>query len=443
MISHSYDGGGFAEARLALSQRERLLTSAMLEWANSTKYKVDDVLHFIQSEELRLPNGRVVDFRGGNARFEANPHEDFFSAWNCFEEADKALVIRIFANRLSELIEKVASSELRIDDQKVPDAWQKLFGFIGKLLIIDADIEIFNKQNGYCNISKAVVGLQESFDQAGTLPFTQHSDATRFSELLGALQSDDRFKQRWANILDSGCSWLNCPDLTLQTNYFGAWRAYCLMPNAASLDELRHVARRLCEITNAKYSSEEILNRQGASLVCTPSNSMDGMIPQVFGELKNEYPWLPQRPEVRREVEGKLRLLSESDGQKIADMCRLINETSGPLSGNLRPADWNTCLELARKIVSEYENKPVSNPPAYIPFDDMYFEMLVQNYSQRIAEISKKIYEICGLGNTTPRGRLDNLEDNASMVIAPYSAIESAAQAEIPIGFPGVSFVED
>lgn len=426
MISQSNYDGQLEWDRADLSQRERALTSGIAAWATSTSYKVDDVLHFIQSEELRLPNGTVLDLRGRNQDF----HKDFFRAIGYFEAKDKALVIRTFAHRLSELIESIARGESLIDNQNFPNAWQKLFGFIDKLR---ADDGILNQQNGYCNISKAVVGLQESFDKAGTMPFEDSFEQATFSELLGALQSDDRFKARWVTIIDSGRLWRHgSPDPTLQTHYIGAWQAYCLMPNAASLDELRYVARRLCEITTKEFDEEEILNRRGVSFVCTPSNSMADMIPQVFAELSDEYPWLPERPEVRREVEGKLRLLSESDGQKIADMCRLINETSGPLSSYRRPADWNACLALARRIVSEYENKARLNPPEHtLPFDDLSLQILAHDESPQVAEISKTIYEICQPENT-PKSHWEKLPEYAKMVIWPPSVLESAAQAEIP-----------
>lgn len=94
---------------------------------------------------------------------------------------------------------------------------------------------------------------------------------------------------------------------------------------------------------------------------------------------------------------------------------------------------------MARTIVSSlkrYESETQCSEPV----DDEIFLGLVQNEGERVADISRQIYDDCALSANVDWCLL---VDNARWVLSPYCAEESEAQANIVLGFPGIRLKEE
>jgi hypothetical protein len=148
---------------------------------------------------------------------------------------------------------------------------------------------------------------------------------------------------------------------------------------------------------------------------------------------------LQNDPVPKGALEDHLRSLVGSEGEKVANICRLIHTKSGLLSESPVCADRDYVLEMARTIVSSHRAEQ-SEAQGSEPFDEEMYLGLVQNEGERVAEISRQIYDACALS-----GNVDwcLLVDNARWIISPYCGVESEAQANIVIGSRGVRLKED
>ena len=144
-------------------------------------------------------------------------------------------------------------------------------------------------------------------------------------------------------------------------------------------------------------------------------------------------------PAPNRELKEQLRSQVDREGKEVADICMLIHAKSGLLSESPVCEDQNFVLQMARSIVSSHRGKE-SEAQGSEPFDENMYLALVQNEGERVAEISRQIYDACGLSKNVD---WDLLVDNACWIISPYCGEESEAQANIEIGFAGVSLEED
>lgn len=148
------------------------------------------------------------------------------------------------------------------------------------------------------------------------------------------------------------------------------------------------------------------------------------------------------KPTLEPELEKGFRSLAESEGEKVATICRLVHNESGLLSAAQICSDWNVLLDLARTIVSSHLS-PVSESDTARPFDKKMYDALVQNEGPRVADICRQIFDGCDLARSPDTIDWDLLVDQARWIISPYSGIESEAQANMEIGFPGIRFLED
>jgi hypothetical protein len=139
-------------------------------------------------------------------------------------------------------------------------------------------------------------------------------------------------------------------------------------------------------------------------------------------------------------LEDHLRSLAETEGKKVADICRLIHTKSGLLSELPMCRDKNYVLDMARKIVSGHGRQEPEAQGAE-PFDQDLYLSLVQNEGERLADISRQIYDVCALSSRDVDW--DLLSAQARWILSPYSGQESEAQANMEIGCPGVHLKED
>ena len=148
---------------------------------------------------------------------------------------------------------------------------------------------------------------------------------------------------------------------------------------------------------------------------------------------------LQNKPVPNRALEDQLKSLVDSEGETIANICRLIHTKSGLLSESPVCKDWDYVLQMARTIVLSHrreESKAQGGEPFH---EDMYLH-LEQTEGQRVAEISRRIYDACALSSDVD---WNLLVDNARWIISPYMGIESEAQANIVIGYRGVYLEEN
>jgi hypothetical protein len=144
-------------------------------------------------------------------------------------------------------------------------------------------------------------------------------------------------------------------------------------------------------------------------------------------------------PAPERNLEDQLRALVPAEGEKVANVCRLIHITSGLLSESPLCKDSDYVLEMARRIVSSHQCED-SNAPGGEPFDEEMYLGLLQNEGERVADLSRQIYDACDLSSNVDWCLLI---DNARWILSPYCGEESEAQANIVIGFRGIRLQED
>jgi hypothetical protein len=94
---------------------------------------------------------------------------------------------------------------------------------------------------------------------------------------------------------------------------------------------------------------------------------------------------------------------------------------------------------MAHTIVLSHQREE-SKAQGSEPFNEDMYLLLKQTEGQRVAEISRQIYDACALSSDVDSNLL---VDNARWIISPYIGIESEAQANIIIGFRGVYLEED
>jgi hypothetical protein len=148
---------------------------------------------------------------------------------------------------------------------------------------------------------------------------------------------------------------------------------------------------------------------------------------------------LQNNPVPNRALEDQLKSLVESEGEKVAKICRLIHTTSGLLSETPVCRDWDYVLQMARTIVLSHRPEE-SKAQGSEPFDEDMYLLLVNTESERAAEISRQIYDACALSSDVD---WNFLVDNARWIISPHMGIESEAQANVVIGYRGVYLEEN
>lgn len=144
-------------------------------------------------------------------------------------------------------------------------------------------------------------------------------------------------------------------------------------------------------------------------------------------------------PAIKRVVEEQLRLELASEGKDIREICMLIHTKSGLLSESPRCDDRDYVLEMARKIVSSHRSKE-SEAQSSEPIHENMYQWIVEYRGERVAQISRQIWELCALSGKVD---LDLLVGHACWILSPYNGADSDAQANIEIGFPGVRLKED
>lgn len=186
---------------------------------------------------------------------------------------------KVLAHRLGDLFDGLAENNILRESLSNRD-WSALIDLAHRACDKDAMALGVNK-------------LQEVFDKTGRLPFpANRSLAREFSRLLGRLQVDHRFKERWGKLIRES-SPHHLPDPTLSAGYLQAWQAYCLLPNPVTLVEFEVAARTVCDRVSNDFKSSQILRRQGFDLTQTPTVCMEDWKELVFAKLWNVYQWLP------------------------------------------------------------------------------------------------------------------------------------------------------
>ena len=131
--------------------------------------------------------------------------------------------------------------------------------------------------------------------------------------------------------------------------------------------------------------------------------------------------------------------LVDREGEKVAKIFMLIHNTSGLPREFQSCNDFDHVLKIARRIVSSLGGDEAGSQ-AVVPFNEDMYASLEQNDSERVAKISREIYNACALSSNVD---YDELASCAYLVISPYGGIESEAQADNEIGFPGYNLMED
>ena len=138
-------------------------------------------------------------------------------------------------------------------------------------------------------------------------------------------------------------------------------------------------------------------------------------------------------------LEAHFKTLEVEEGEQVAGICRLIHATSGLLSESRVCADKDHVVHMARTIVQSHRREG-AEAQGQGPMDEDMYRHLVDTESERVANLCLEIYHRCALSNDVD---WNLLVDNARWIISPYIGEESVAQANIVIGFPGVSLQED
>ena len=306
------------------------LQDFLWNWLSSTPESPAELLPLFQSGTLVSKLG-TASFKGFQ---QEEPYLRLIASLPSGDNPFRAYFWRSLGLRLGDLFQSLAEdSTLRDSLSEVH--WSGLVNFAHRVCMYDG-------------IAKSVIQLQERFDTLGYLPFHGNLSLTfEFSRLLGRLQTDNRFKDRWVKQIKFTQNSNEIPDRTLRANYLLAWQSYCLMPELVRLDEFEEVANLVCERINSDFKSKEVLKGLGFELVRTPTSCMSNWIRLAFARLWDSYQWLP-------DPHPELHLIACVD--ELAVLGQLIE-----LFENRRESHYKSLASLKYDIISR---KLLHNPTA-------------------------------------------------------------------------------
>jgi hypothetical protein len=252
------------------------LQAFLWNWLASVPQGRADLLPLFQ-------NGILVSSLG-TAYFKGLQHEESYirliASLPGEDNPARADFWRAVAFRLGDLFRALAADQ-HLRDSLSGNQWIALVDFSHRVCMNEG-------------IAQGVVELQECFDAIGQLPFHYNPSLTfEFSRLLGRVQPDNRFKDRWIKLISESVGWDSIPDQTLRATYIQAWQSYCLMPDPVTLDEFEDVAKLICVRLCSDFTSIEILRKRGVELLNTPTFWMEDWKKLAFARLWDEYSWLP------------------------------------------------------------------------------------------------------------------------------------------------------
>jgi hypothetical protein len=273
---------------LRLAENEQVPTQlelALWNWLANPYASSLDLLQAIRTGELQSRS-----FTGGvNAECNSawfrgyrdeSPHLWLLRCLPAAANITRPDFVRVLASRLGGLFRHIAeNSELR--GELVVANWSDLFDFAHRICITS---ELFD----------GVMRLQEAFDNDRRLPYPfDHACADNFTRLIGRVQPDNRYCDRWSRLLDLEDQHRASVDPTFPAEWLTAWQSLCLLPEPAPFDVFEQCAERLCRRLSNSYKNPAVLTRLGKSIATVPALCNSSHRSLVLARLWNDYQWLP------------------------------------------------------------------------------------------------------------------------------------------------------